>query len=212
MRWSLGQDFRTEPDQANPQPDRYENPGVWSFAQGPAGRDPRTYELLPTFSEHFCGVEGLATWHGPLELLPDAFLPFLGTNTTGSDQGPCDAVFDWPAEILAVHPLPARAVAVTWTSPIAGSVTVTADINDLDVALGDGVHWALVIDGAVLADGSFDEGGHDRVRTPVALLVGTSVSLVVDAGADHDFNNDTTGLTLTLVTPPGPGLLSTPAG
>ena len=50
--WNPGTDWRSSPDHANPSPDRYGNPDVWSYlASTTLLHDPSTYSLLPGFSD-----------------------------------------------------------------------------------------------------------------------------------------------------------------
>ena len=61
---SLASDFRVNPNQANPNPDRNGNTSVWNFLQSAsATRDPATYSLLTSFTSHSNGVNGVNVWY-----------------------------------------------------------------------------------------------------------------------------------------------------
>ena len=48
--WDLVKDWRNAPDQLNPSPDAYGNPGAWSYmASGSLAHDPAAYRLLPNY-------------------------------------------------------------------------------------------------------------------------------------------------------------------
>src|SRR5450759_1171453 len=60
MQWNVVHDFRTYPNQSNPNPDSYGNTDVWRFLQSSSlTHDPATYSLLPNFMTNSFGVEGL---------------------------------------------------------------------------------------------------------------------------------------------------------
>ncbi len=99
--WDAVADFRSGPNQLNPSPDSYGNPGVWSYMRGPSPHDPASYELLPRFEPH--------GW------LFDEFTgPYVGL-------GALDGT-------LYLIPMNARAIGspavLRWTSPITGDVAI----------------------------------------------------------------------------------------
>src|SRR5262249_51912149 len=77
-----------------------------------------------------------------------------------------------PPHRVAVHPTPSEFVAVTWTSPVAGSVRVAARIAHAHPACGNGVAWWLEHRrggrAGVLADGVLDLGA---MASPPARVV-----------------------------------------
>src|SRR6185503_8583023 len=86
-------------------------------------------------------------------------LPVLVTNSS-------DKVEQIPGRVsahgVAVHPMPKEFVAVTWKSPVAGSVRVGVRIAHAHPACGNGVAWWLELrrDGraTALGDGAVDLG------------------------------------------------------
>jgi hypothetical protein len=136
MTWSLADDFRLSPDQANPSPDQYGNEGVWSYMMSDYSSWVFAYQFLPEFVVDPGSLnywEGL--WHYPYvaPAFPFGF-PHIGKNTTQS-------------RTLAFHPSqpwwPYPFVVAGWTSPIEGTVLVSLAIDhhqkcEWEV---DGVDW-----------------------------------------------------------------------
>jgi len=109
---------------------------------------------------------------------------------------------------VALHPGPASAVAVSWTSPIAGVVAIRGRLADADPSGGDGVAWSLAHRragvAAPLAGGSFDNGGAQALEAGqgggtlgrVAVAVGDVIRLAVRPRGDYFC--DTTAVALTI--------------
>jgi hypothetical protein len=198
--WNLGDDFAVSPNQANPNPDQYGNPGVWSFLQGRA-EDTSSYTLLPGFVSDAFDVEGLEQWQWTFDPGdPNAKLPAVGINATGIDQHP--TTFTWPAGAIRVHPLLKRSVVVGWQSPIDAGVKIEGQLDDLDATGGNGIRWACL-----LKDGSFEEvliGGVNPNGYGTAFIVplatvskGTLLYFIVGSYQGDDMY-DSTELDLTI--------------
>ena len=63
---ALTSDFRTTPDQSNPNPDSYGHLDVWSFMEGRVLHRPSSYRLLDTFIPDAFAVNGLEQWQGDI--------------------------------------------------------------------------------------------------------------------------------------------------
>src|SRR5207253_1899815 len=97
--WRLASDFKTAPDEANPNPDS-NGQGVWAFKQGTTLHDPLSYRLLGEFIPNAFGMDGLEQWQGTSDPDPLNRQPAVGINATGSDQHP--STFAWPAGMIRV--------------------------------------------------------------------------------------------------------------
>jgi hypothetical protein len=194
LTWDLATDFALSPNQANPNPDQYGNPAVWSFLQGRA-MDTSSYTLLNGFVADAFGVEGLEQWQGPFD-----GLPAVGVNATGIDQHP--TTFTWPAGVVRIHPLQKRSVIVGWTSPIDGAVSIDANFLDIDCTGGNGFRSA-----ALLKEGSFESllftgttidcGGGGFSSSLVFVSKGDSIYFIVGSWRG-DYAYDSTQLDVTL--------------
>lgn len=107
------------------------------------------------------------------------------------------------ARSVAVHPSPTKSVAVSWRSPIAGSVRVRAVANDVHGDCGNGVTWSLEArrggSRRVLAAGTADASRPNVIAPVEALSVspGTVVSLVIGP-RDREHSCDLTETDLTI--------------
>src|SRR5207253_695658 len=97
---------------------------------------------------------------------------------------------------------PAEFVAVVWTSPVAGRVTVAAKVVHAHPACGNGVAWWLEHRrggrAAVFAEGAVDLGGEGRAPAKtLAVEPGDQLILAVDA-KDNNHVCDMTAIDFTL--------------
>jgi hypothetical protein len=151
-------------------------------------------ELLGEQVRNSNNLPAINGWHGNGE-----DLPVLLTNSSSKlEHIPGNAS---PHSVL-VHPNPSEFAAVVWTSPISGTVRVTAAINHAHPACGNGVAWWLehrrAERAAMWDEGRIDLGGS---ASPPArsLLVhrGDQILLAVDA-KDGDQSCDLTKVDLTI--------------
>jgi hypothetical protein len=194
----LSDDFRTAPNQANPNPDHYGNQDVWRFMAGATATpdDPTSYNLslLGDFTPAVRGMDGFEQWHAPnFDLLPS-----VGLNASGSQRG------NWPANGILVGPQGVNPVVVGWRSPVSGTVHVSAEFSDLDPDGGDGIGWFIEQGSTFIASGQLANGGAPQgasLTTNVGM--GTTIFFIVDDGGNVDYLNDSTGLSVTISSLPG---------
>jgi hypothetical protein len=88
--WSLLQDFRVSPNEANPNPDSYGNPDVWYFMDGFSVSSPASSSLLPDFVVGAFGDPGVQAWTVGDSIPEVGFYPvtFPGVNLTGINIHP----------------------------------------------------------------------------------------------------------------------------
>ncbi len=103
---------------------------------------------------------------------------------------------------VSMHPMPQEFVAVAWTSPVAGAVTVAGDVAHAHPACGNGVAWRLEHRRggrmAVLGAGPIDLGKSARLpAVSPTVEKGDLIVLVVDA-RDGNHVCDMTGVSFTL--------------
>jgi hypothetical protein len=133
-------------------------------------------------------------------------LPVLITNSSDTTLHVPGKV---PPHKVAVHPTPTEFVAVTWKSPIAGSVRIALRVAHAHPACGNGVAWWLEHRRAdramVLADGAIDLGGMAAPpgRT-LRIEKGDVLILAVDA-RDGNHVCDLTEIALTITETGKPG-------
>lgn len=136
MVWSLVDDFRLAPDQANPSPDRYGNEAVWSYMMSAYSHWAFAYQFLPEFVVDVGDLgywDGL--WHNPY--VPAGFpfgFPFIAKGTERSRE-----LQFHTGEPGWYYPF---AVA-GWTSPIEGTVLIDLGLNHRQACEWevDGVDW-----------------------------------------------------------------------
>lgn len=140
--WNLFDDFRLHPEQANPSPDQFGNPDVWSYmmADDDGLMDPSSYTLLPGY-DHSGDIFNVEYWYGPAPVFgqfPDGW-PFVLRSKSD---------YRW----MTVHPGdPLREsqpwVVVGWTSPIKGNVALAGYLEDTSgqptPPSKDGVDWRI---------------------------------------------------------------------
>jgi hypothetical protein len=141
------------------------------------------YPLLKRTVRDLGGKPGVHGW------LAQPEPPSLVVNTTAK---PVQILtFRLPPHSVAVHPGPDRGVAVSWKSPIRGTVRVRGGVSDADPVAGDGIAWVLdqrTPGGArQLASGYIPNGGSQRFSqgegadalTAVKVNVGDRIDLLV---------------------------------
>jgi hypothetical protein len=189
--WNLVSDFATPPNQANPNPDSYGYPGVWSFREAGSLGHEDTYTLLPLFDPAHFGVTGLDVWHDTLNLDE----PFVGLNASGADRHVY--TFVWPAGTILVHPSPGPAVVVGWHSPVTRKVTFHFAATDIDANGGNGVRWSVYKNDALLFQQDIPNGGTAATSGTVRVSAGDDLYAIVDA-LNGDYFYDSTVLDLVI--------------
>jgi spore coat protein A, manganese oxidase len=119
--------------------------GVWAFMQNAlSNNNPAKYTLLPTYQKR-CD---LSRWSVPA----DPFLNCWQDLTADS----LIAGFTQGTPYVKLHPGINNQVIVRWQSPVAGNISLTGRIADIDpacVANGDGIKWSIRTEAKVLKAG-----------------------------------------------------------
>ncbi len=207
--WNLAADFRTSPNQENPNRDTYGNPGVWHFIESTSRvRDPRTYALLQRFVANQIGGEGMQEWLGTHPSL-SSYTPSVGLNTSGVTQCPNPpGTFCWSPGVIRIHPGPQQLAVVGWRSPVAGSVAVEGYVRDIDTRWGNGIDWYIDKNTTNLVSGFLPQGGAQnfgdgvgaRNLTSVSVSPGDFLYFVIDPTTNYDSDSTETDILITLVT------------
>lgn len=181
---------------------------LWSYRTSTSAAHDGNYPLLPNFGP-FAGFSGppsgTAGW-------ARAGVPAVGVNTTGADQfftgfGP-GAQFTWPAGAMFMHPGAGTLVVVSWRSPTAAMLAITAQFADMDAnpSFRDGVSWSVEKNsgGGALAAGSFANGGQSGLVSLSAITVAAGDRIQFIVGGNADFQGDSTRLMATITASPVP--------
>ena len=184
--WSMPSDFTATPPGSNPDHDRYGTTS-WSYAQGPSG--------TLQFSSGFDG--GLAGWSDDPSN-PQAFVAVNPTDSTVAGIGPGQ---------FAMQPAEQGSIALAWTSPVAGTASVSGSIiqvNPSDASCG--FSWSLSSSGTTFASGS---GGGILPPTPVTVAQGATIYLVIqDTSTSYRASCVTAAVTAAVTMPSTPPTLA----
>ena len=183
MSWDPAQDWLDYPNQANPTPDRYGNPGVWSYmASTSLTHDPSTYYLLPTYRE-----EG-ERWY-----VPGLINLFVEHSYPGS-----------PA--VALHSYGGRVVSfgydaiLAWTSPVNARVSISGQVETPPLEVcpsGDGLVWSIDQGSENLFEYSIPEGGSVAFDVKTTVTAGETIYFIHDPGWDSDCDLAVTTMQIT---------------
>ena len=204
---------------------------AWDFPNRPAGQPPAEFaaarglspavlarwvaylgqgseaRLLDHLIPNVFGLPGGVTWQGGG--FPQ---PMVMINPTDAELVPSG--IHLPAHSVSVHPGPASAASVSWTSPLGGTVAVTGRLADGHPGAGDGITWTLSrrraglatpLAGGVIADGGSQNlpagQGGDRLAR-VAVEAGDELRLIVKPAAEYSCDSTNVALTIALVDDP----------
>ena len=139
------------------------------------------------------GMNGFDIWTGPTDP------PWFGVNRT--DAPVTLGTLTLPPRSANLHPGTTEPVAVAWSSPIAGPVTIRAHVADGDPNGGNGVTWSVEHrrgrSWRPLASGDLANGGKPAVATANASVApGDLVRLVVAPKGEYSFDTTTIDLTI----------------
>ena len=139
------------------------------------------------------GLNGFDIWTGPTDP------PWFGVNRT--DAPVTLGSLTLPPRSANLHPGTTEPVAVAWSSPIAGAVTVRARVADGDPNGGNGVTWSVEHrrgrSWRPLASGDLANGGKPAVATANASVIpGDLVRIVVAPKGEYSFDTTTIDLTI----------------
>jgi hypothetical protein len=186
--WDAAVDFGRPPDHANPAPDRYGNPDVWSYLRSTYDlHNPGIYVTLPNFQVTEAGAD---QWY-ERDLL-NLFVAY-------PQNSPSLSVHPWSDG----DPDHNHNAIVGWISPASGwfRVTASAHLEATECSeAADGVTFTVDQNAAVLRAASVSIGDGARVLEVQTLLeAGDGLYFVVAPGADA--HCDTTDLTITITGP-----------
>jgi hypothetical protein len=175
----------------------------WVDYLGPLLRGQPPRKLLSKPVRTIAGIAGVDGWQCP----DGRDCPNVAINAT--DRTVSFSTLTLPAKGVSVHPGPTTGVAVGWTSPIAGPVSIRGKVIDADPNCGDGIDWRIEharqrgLD--TLASGAFPNGGNQafeqgdgaaRLRS-IDVKVGDVLQLTVFPKAEYTC--DTTVVELEIV-------------
>ena len=173
----------------------------WATALGYWDESP----LLTTPVRAVLGRAGVFGWRGQTDP------PVVLINTTSEEVSLL--TFKIPARSVTAHPGPSSAVAVSWTSPISGEVSVEGRVADTDPACGNGVNWSLDLQAIGrarnLATGVLANGGAQELLptageklTSIRVAAGDRIRLMIAPKEDHTCDMTHVSLTVRSVAPP----------
>jgi len=176
--WNLARDYRTAPA-LNPNPDACGQP-VWEFLYSPTrARDPGAYVRIPTYAP----FHGAGAWQvtDPVYYYDTyAYLPAVALNSSGTElQVPFWAPFPWTAGTTLVHPGPDQPAVVSFRSPVAGTLEITASFTSLDFYGGDGVDVTVDSDVTNFFSGIATYGHPLSFSAQIAVRAGDSLYFTV---------------------------------
>jgi hypothetical protein len=186
--WDLTHDMAADLA-ANPAPDSYGHPGVWSYEAGQYadGSDPASNTVLSPASPTSCNDAAgtsMTVW-----AVTDNWAPIIGSN-------PCSG----PAVTYA-HPGPSEDAVFDWQSPVTGAVSISGTISSADDGGGNGVAWLLYQGSTLLAQGSVANASSESLPnlTGVSVTAGQHLYLHINAAGNTDY--DTTDVAWTITEP-----------
>jgi len=181
---------------------------MWSYRISTTPAHDGADVLLPAFGV-FAGFTGPPAGTSGWRV---AGVPAIGLNSTGADQffigfGP-GAQFTWPAGALYMHPGAATLAVVSWRSPTAAWLTISARFADIDANrnFGDGVAWSVEKNSGAntLAAGSFANGGNSGAISLSNILVAAGDRIRFVVGNNGDYQGDSSSLVATITASPVP--------
>ena len=129
LKWDLTADTLDHLLAGNPHPDRHGNAFAWSFLDA---RKPGVLLTAPVAAVD--NHKPLQAWKAAEAGLPQAMV--------NAGNTPVQAWTSLPPRTFYVHPAADGPVAVAWTSPVTGKVSLKGKVKD-GHPFGDGVDWKL---------------------------------------------------------------------
>lgn len=194
MRWKLALDLRTHPN-LNPFPSYLGGDPVWSLRESQSLQRNGDYGLLPSYSPTF-GADGLKAWHGTAANCVK--VPAIGANTIDKPAPLCAGQV--PGDAAFVIPAPTRAPVVGWTSPFAGTVTISHDaIAEVGGFCGAGVSYYVDLGTTQLtATRLTNNGGTDLPSITLTVREGQTLYFIVEPNSAANVSCDITQLQVTI--------------
>lgn len=156
------------------------------------------YRLMTTPIRDVLGSAGVHGFRG----MEDTPSVLVNTNAEARKL----LTFTLPPQSISVHPSPTDGVAVTWKSPIDGTIKIKGGVTDGDPGGGDGIAWAIHFRSRVadeIASGEIPNGGAQKFPDVPLFSVakGDCIELLVLPKASHGY--DTTVVDLVIETADG---------
>lgn len=174
--WDPWADFLTAPNQANPSPDRYGNPGVWHYLAGPSlDHDPTGYIPMPNYVVDSPTYEKWTYPHDQYHLIAHVRSP----------------------DELQMHTGEGWLSVLGWRSPMTGAVTVEGTVRlrgDGCEEVATGIIFSVDLESHILYRVVMNEPGQAALSVPAEVEMGESLYFVLDPG--QDTNCDTTVVSL----------------
>lgn len=173
-----------------------QNPnGAWSYGSQAVGGG---FTLYPSHNNQF--GSGLDTWSAS----SSACCPMVTKNSTGATASYAGGVVVQPTDLLNVHPgANGERSIVRWTAQAAGTVNLAGRFQGLD-NVGTTTDVLIKHNGTTIFSGNMNGYGQ---TLPFALTrtvsAGDTLEFSVGYGANGTYNNDSTGLAVTLTTAAG---------
>jgi hypothetical protein len=183
--------------------------GDFSATSNPAG--PWSYGWEPSLGGVFTldaaedsgTYQGIDLWEGPDNCGVEALRPFVGLNHTGATLNYASGVSQ-PADMLVLHPsCTGKFSVIRWTAPATGSFEVAGLFEGIDTrGPTTDVH---VLQNSTTSLVSVNINGFDA-QAPFNFThyfaAGDTLDFVVGRGSNGTFNEDSTGLSVTITAVP----------
>jgi hypothetical protein len=207
--WVLRNDFRSSPNQSNPNPDHYGSPDTWKFMQANStSHAPSSYSLYKNYVLNFGSIPGLEAW-------TNRDFPEVSINTSGRAITANGA--NLPAGAVFSHPASGNFSVIAWKSPAQSTFQVSAAFADVHVVCGDGFEWSIDRGNgsvsSIINTGIQPNGGAASFQTTLDLNEGDFLYFIVGPKADQGCDTTQVDVNISgLVTPsPSPSPTPTPA-
>lgn len=196
--WNAATDFGAHPSM-NPAPDKYGNPGVWSWMSGTVNT-PSTYKLLPDYNsksqnKSACGVKTESWVSSTSSGDPAVFYNAGAKVEEGQDICAPGDVLGGHKLFMAPGSIPNGNVSVDgvigWDSPITGMVTVSAKVQDINFgACSGGISWELDHGTTTLVGPTVGTGNAKQTFGPLSVSVIAGQSLYLEVGVASGANGE----------------------
>ena len=172
--WNPATEFQMPPDQKNPSPDGYGNPGVWSYLRSLTDSDdPTSYLLLPNFQS--------APPHWYERDLVNLIVGYDARPGVITLHGWSDGIRDHNHDAI-----------LGWRSPVAGTIHLRGAVWSPTPSCGepaDGPTFTIQLDRSLVASYPLGLGGSKDLDLTVEVEAGQSLYFSNDPGLDARCDN-----------------------